>query len=152
MKESEAVRLDLRAPLEYAENAGLDPFGSAAGEGEASRELLFCFEVDGEQAGRIDPEAERFLGELVFSGMADAEQGGAQPNTLILPAGLYLFAQRRRFLGREECIGLAMEQQKDGLWERHRLDSRLYIRRLFEDSSEVTQIFRPLAHPRRGGA
>jgi hypothetical protein len=44
---------------------------------------------------------------------------------------------------REECLQLAIKQQKDGLWEKHRLESRLYIRRLFEDGSTVTQVFRP---------
>ena len=129
MEESTSVRLDLRAPLEFAAQSGLDPFGCAAGEGDA-QELLFCFELDREQAGRIDPEAACFL--------------GPELPLLILPAGLYLFVQRRRFLGRGECIALAIEQQKDGLWEKLRLESRLYIRRLFEDSSEVTQLFRPI--------
>ena len=130
------VRLDLRAPLEYVDVPGLDPFGHLA-EGTGPQELAFCFELNQEQAGRIDPEAGCFLGELVFSGR---EQPGGQR---VIPAGLYLFAQRRRVLGREECVELAVEQQKDGLWEKHRLESRLYIRRLFEDGSPVTQVFRP---------
>ena len=134
------LRLDLRAPLEYAEDAGLDPFSYAAAEGGV-QESLFCFELDKEQAGRIDPDAGLFLGELVFSGGGNNEPGN--PSTVRLAAGLYLFTQRRRTLNREECIYLAIEQQKDGLWEKLRLESRLYIRRLFEDSSPVTQLFRP---------
>lgn len=142
MEESTTIRLDLRAPLEYAEE-GHDPFNCVIGEGEASRELLFCFEIEREQAERIDPEADRFLGTLVFSGGADSGAGETQHGSLTLPVGLYLFTQRRRALGRQECIGLAIEQQKDGLWERLRLENRLYIRRLYEDGSEVTQLFRP---------
>jgi len=142
MEESPLIRLDLRAPLEYAHAPGLDPFGPAAlADGDASQELAFCFELNPEQAGRIDPEAGCFLGELVFSGRASTE---SEPRWTI-PAGLYLFAQRRKALGREECLQLAIEQQKDGLWEKHRLESRLYIRRLFEDGSAVTQVFRPEA-------
>jgi len=142
MEESPLVRLDLRAPLEYEEAPGLVPFTCPPAD-EAAPELLFCFEIDREQAGRIDPEADCFLGELVFSGKGDGKQGKIQ-----LPAGLYVFAQQRRTAGsralnREECVSMAIEQQKDGMWERLRLESRLYIRCLFEDGSSVTQLFRP---------
>ena len=137
MEESPLVRLDLRAPLEYEVAPGLDPFASLPAD-DAAPELLFCFELDREQAGRIDPEAGRFLGELVFSGKGDGARGKVQ-----LPAGLYVFAQERRTLSREECVSMAIEQQKDGMWERLRLEPRLYIRCLFEDGSPVVQLFRP---------
>jgi hypothetical protein len=68
--------------------------------------------------------------------------GGGQTQ-LQLPAGQYLLVQQRKFLGREECIHLAVEQQKDGLWERFVPENRLYIRYLIEDGSPVTQLFRP---------
>jgi len=135
MEESPLIHLDLRAPLEYAEAPELIPFASPPAD-EAARELLFCFELDREQAGRIDPDADCFLGEIIFSGKSG--KGNVQ-----LPAGLYLFAQQRKTLDREECIGMAIEQQKDGMWERLRLGDRLYIRCLFEDGSPVTQILRP---------
>jgi hypothetical protein len=136
MEESPLVRLDLRAPLEYEEAPGLAPFTNPPAD-EAAPELLFCFELDREQAGRIDPEADRFLGELVFSGKGNGQQGEVQ-----LPAGLYVFAQQRRALNQEGCVNMAIEQQKDGMWERLHLESRLYIRCLFEDGSPVTQLFR----------
>jgi hypothetical protein len=132
------LHLDLRAPLEYAEAPGLIPFDCLPPADEAAQELLFCFELNREQAERIYPEADCFLGELAFSGTSTGEQGRLQ-----LPAGQYLFAQERKTLDREECIGMAIEQQKDGLWERLRLGNCLYIRYLFEDGSPVTQIFRP---------
>ena len=147
MEESPLVHLDLRAPLDYEEAPGLVPFSRLPAD-EAAPEQLFCFEIDREQAGRIDPEADRFLGELVFSGKGNGRQGKIQ-----LPAGLYLFAQQRRTFGsgtessrelnREECVSMAIEQQKDGLWEQLRLGNRLYIRCLFEDGSPVLQLFRP---------
>jgi hypothetical protein len=137
MEESPLIHLDLRAPLEYAEVPEIVPFGCLPPADEAAGELLFCFELNREQAGRIDPDADCFLGELAFSGKSTGEQGKVQ-----LPVGLYLFAQQRKTLDREECIGMAIEQQKDGLWERLRLGDRLYIRYLFEDGSPVTQIFR----------
>jgi len=142
MEESPLVRLDLRAPLEYEEAPGLAPFTSPPAD-EAAPELLFCFELDREQANRIDPEPDRFLGELIFSGKGVGKQGKIR-----LPAGLYVFAQQRRTegsraLNREECVSMAIEQQKDGMWERLHLEDRLYIRYLFEDGSSVTQLFRP---------
>ena len=137
MEESSLVHLDLRAPLDYEAAPGLDPFVCPLPV-EAAQELLFCFEVNQEQAGRIDPQAEYFLGEIVFSG-----KGKSEKEKVRLPAGMYLFAQQRRILGREDCINMAIEQQKDGLWERLYLENRLYIRYLFEDGSPVTQLFRP---------
>ncbi|MDR2718231.1 MAG: hypothetical protein LBB89_09235 [Treponema sp.] len=137
MEESSPIHLDLRAPLEYAEAPGLIPFECLPPADEAAQELLFCFELNHEQAGRIDPDADSFLGEIAFSGKGTDGRRKVQ-----LPAGLYLFAQQRRMLDRGECIGMAIEQQQDGLWERLRLGDRLYIRYLFEDGSPVTQIFR----------
>jgi hypothetical protein len=43
-----------------------------------------------------------------------------------------------------EWLDMAIEQQKDGLWERHKPESRLYLRFLFEDGRYVTQLLRPL--------
>jgi hypothetical protein len=136
MEESPLIHLDLRAPLEYEEAPNLIPFNCPPPTGESARELLFCFELNSEQEKRIDPEADNFLGELSFSG----KSGNGK---LQLPAGLYLFVQERRTLNRDECIHLAIEQQKDGLWEQLCLANRLYIRCLFEDGSPVTQILRP---------
>jgi hypothetical protein len=79
------------------------------------------------------------LERLIFSGQGDGTKG-----EVCLPASLYLFTQKRKILDRGECIYTAIEQQKDGLWERLRLGNRLYIRYLFEDGSAVTQLFRPI--------
>ncbi|MDR2747573.1 MAG: hypothetical protein LBB77_09025 [Treponema sp.] len=62
---------------------------------------------------------------------------------LELPRGRYLFAQERVFLERDGLIRMAVEIQKDGLWERLRLENRLYVRYLYEDGGIVTQVFRP---------
>ena len=135
-EESPLVRLDLRAPLQFTEAPGLDLFNCPIQDN--SEEFLFCFTLDAEQAASIEPEAACFPGKLVFSGR---KNGGCGEKTL--PAGLYLFTQRRTALRPEEIIHTAAEQQKDGLWERLRLENRLYIRLLFEDGSPVTQFFRP---------
>jgi len=132
------VRLDLRAPLLYTETPGLSAFDCPPLSEETS-EFLFCFELDQEQSQSIEPQPENFFGRLVFSGKNVQNQNKGD---LELPAGLYLFAQQRGVIGREECIALAIEQQKDGLWEKIKLGNRLFLRYLYEDGSPVTQIFR----------
>jgi hypothetical protein len=143
MDESPAIRLDLRAPLLYAEAPGLEPFVYQAGE---ARELLFCFALDPGERGSIEPDRERLLGNLVFAGRATdpAPLTENAAGLVRLPAGIYLFAQKREALDREACIDLAVEQQKDGLWERLNPGERLYVRYLFEDKKPVTQLFRPI--------
>jgi hypothetical protein len=136
MEESPPIHLNLCAPLKYTETeAGPDPFLPP----KDAPESLLCFEIDPEQGGRIDPQAGGFLERLVFSAKGDGTKGEA-----CLPAGLYLFTQERKILDRGECIVTAIEQQKDGLWERLRLGNLLYIRCLKEDGSAVTQFFRPV--------
>jgi hypothetical protein len=134
------VRLDLRAPLLYTEAPELDAFNCPPPI-EAATEFLFCFELDQEQAQSIEPQPENFLGRLIFSGKNGQNQQNEQ-GKLELPAGLYLFAQQRGIIGKEECIALAIEQQKDGLWEKVKLGNRLFLRYLYEDGSPVTQLFR----------
>ena len=133
------ARLELCAPLGYADAPETEPFSRPFAPAQDAPELLFCFEIDPEQGRRIDPQAESFLGNPVFSGKGDGTKGDRR-----LPAGRYLFTQQRKVLTREECTGLAIGQQKDGLWERLKPENRLYIRFLFEDGSPVTQLFRPV--------
>ena len=142
MDESATMRLDLRSPLLYAESPGLAPIAYAENTpgNPALGEQLFCFEINPEQSRSIEPDREQFLGAMVFAGSGPDCQGA----TVTLPAGIYLFAQKREALGREDCIDLAIEQQKDGLWERHQPQALLYVRYLFEDGKPVTQLFRPI--------
>jgi len=142
------VHLHLRAPIEY-DRAPLVPFAGLFPAEDRTREFVFCFELDREQAARIDPDPAAFPGELLFAGRRDAGLTGdpspeLSPRKPRLPQGPYAFVQERRELDRGECVGLAIEQQKDGLWERLRMGNLLYIRFLFEDGSPVTQLFRPL--------
>jgi hypothetical protein len=136
------IRLDLRAPLFYAVSPGLEPFAYHA-EADGPAELIFCFELNPAQSRGIEPDRDNFLGEMVFAGHSTEMREGA--DTARLPAGLYLLAQKREALGRDDCIALAIEQQKDGLWERLKPENLLYVRYLFEDGSAVTQLFRPVA-------
>jgi hypothetical protein len=137
----QTIRLELRSPLFYQADPALVPFQYETGEGE----LLFCFDLDPVQGRSIEPEAAALLGPLVFSGRAagSPENRHGREGRLELPAGNYLFAQERRALNKQEFIEMAVEVQKDGLWERLAPADRLYLRYLFEDGRTVTQVFRP---------
>ncbi|GHU72717.1 hypothetical protein FACS189450_11040 [Spirochaetia bacterium] len=136
----QTIRLELRSPLFYRADSTLVPFQYETGAGE----FLFCFDLDPDQSQSIEPESLKLLGPLVFAG----RHGGSQmpmaaARQLELPAGQYLFAQERRILDQDEFIEMAIEVQKDGLWERLNPAGRLYLRYLFEDGRAVTQVFRP---------
>jgi hypothetical protein len=138
VQEEGAKRLELLAPLSYTPAPELIPFRPGAQQGE---EFLFCFNIDEVQGQSIEPDPPALLGPLSAAGSTPHSaypEGGPE-----LPRGRYLFAQERAFLGRDEVIQMAVEIQKDGLWERLRLENRLYVRYLYEDGGVVTQLFRP---------
>jgi hypothetical protein len=151
--EMDTLRLELCAPLIYNKSLNPPPLrdGQNSGESGAVIEQLFCFELDSRQGLSIEPERGQFLGGLLFSGFKHQQDqdspfsANALTETVQLPAGAYLFTQKREALGKEDIIDMAIEQQKDGLWERNKPQNVLYIRFLFEDEKHVTQIFRPIA-------
>jgi hypothetical protein len=146
METAPLMKLDLRSPLLYAKTADLSP--DLPRNMAEDTEILLCFDLNPSQSRSIEPEPGQLLGQMVFSGQKSAVLGDFQAEEAVLPAGMYLFTQCRgggSFLSMEEWLNLAVEQQKDGLWERHRPESKLYVRFLFEDGGFVTQLFRPLA-------
>jgi len=145
------MNLDLRSPLFYKKINFLPFFlkieqipcpGIENSPCQPDEEILLCCELNPAQSRSIEPQTEHFLERLVFIGQTakDAQQG----ETVSLPAGHYLFAQRRceAHLGQDEWLDMAIEQQKDGLWERNKLKALLYVRFLQEDGAFVTQVFR----------
>jgi len=147
MEYTPLTHLDLRAPLFYTK---IDDLPSEINENE---EYLLCYDLNPAQSRSIEPDRELLLGPLVFAGRKTGEDGSSQERTVSLPAGHYLFTQRRKgdchlFLastdGNGDChlLDMAVEQQKDGLWERYKPGNRLFVRFLFEDGSPVTQLFR----------
>ncbi|MDR2402942.1 MAG: hypothetical protein LBD78_02820 [Spirochaetaceae bacterium] len=153
MHDLHTIKLELLSPLYYYGDPLLDPFGPKGPEAEQ----LFCFALDPVQAQSIEPDPRLFLGDVLLRSYADpspaasgpaperAESGNAdRGERLVLPAGKYLFAQVREILDREAFINMAIEVQKDGLWEGFSPDSRLYLRYLYEDQGPVTQVLRPI--------
>jgi hypothetical protein len=144
METPKLLKLELLAPLVYVEDRSLKPFENH-GESKspaAGDDRLFCFEIGAGQSENIEPDPYLFLGPLVFSGKT-AKTADSAGERRELPAEKYLFAQERRILNRDECIFMAIETQKDGLWEQLDPKPRLYLRFLTEDGRGVTQVFRP---------
>ena len=140
------MHLDLRSPLIFVKT------GEIPENLTENEDFLLCFELDSAQSRNIEPNRERLLGSLVFSGRKTGDSDDIQAEAVSLPAGNYLFTQRRdvnpAVLNSDGWLDMAIEQQKDGLWERYRLENRLYVRFLFEDGGFVTQLFRSLSAPK----
>jgi len=135
------IQLDLCAPLFFSK---IEDMPCEIGEND---EFLLIYELNPEQSRSIEPVRELFLGPRIFAGCKVDILPADTAQTFSLPAGKYLFTQCRRkrsILEPDEWLDMAIEQQKDGLWERHKPESRLYLRFLFEDSQFVSQIFRGL--------
>ncbi|MCL2211557.1 MAG: hypothetical protein FWB95_06520 [Treponema sp.] len=107
-----------------------------------NNEFLLCFKINSSQSQSIEPDPACFLENLLFMGQKIEDDPAHEQ--VELPQGHYLFSQFRAdaVLSRDEWLDLAIEQQKDGLWERNKLSDLLYIRFLYEDGAFVTQIFR----------
>jgi hypothetical protein len=136
------MKLELCSPLVFSEES--DVFSLDFTEKD---EILLCYDLDSAQSLSIEPDPALLLGPLVFAGRKRGEKGSMETS---LPAGQYLFCQRRSAekeaspLAAEKWLDLAIECQKDALWERCKPGNRLYVRFLFEDECYVTQIFRAL--------
>jgi hypothetical protein len=110
-------------------------------------EMLLCYELNPVQSLSIEPDRDRLLGSFVFIGQKTpivSNESTDNKDFVLLPQGQYLFTQRRAdaVLRHDEWLDLAIEQQKDGLWERNKPKNILYVRFLYEDGAFLTQIFR----------
>jgi len=142
MEYTPLMNLDLRAPLVFPKIDGL------LSEIRENEEILLCYELNPAQSRSIEPNRELLLGSLVFAGRKTNDFCHFQEGTVELPSGNYLFTQSRGVqissLNADEWLDMALEQQKDGLWERYKPGNRLFVRFLYEDGSPVTQLFRTL--------
>ncbi|MDR2517221.1 MAG: hypothetical protein LBC88_07565 [Spirochaetaceae bacterium] len=145
------TRLNLVQPLRYRRDDTLTPFDS--GIREASRagwEMMFSLIIDSARGQDFQAApGGRYFAAILNAGKIhsrtpdDPETGAAE--TVDLPAGPYFFAQMREIPGEETIVLMALELQKEGLWQRLVMENRVYLRYLYEDGRAVTQLFRPLA-------
>jgi len=151
MEQTPLTLLNLCTSLQYIKSECQDPL-LLKYEKLENEEIILCYEVNPVEGSSIEPDRDYFLGKLLFIGqkLPESQNGGTdekeRDSLVLLPQGTYLFTQCRSeaVLSRDEWLDLAIEQQKDGLWERNKLLDLLYIRFLFEDGSFVTQVFRAL--------
>jgi hypothetical protein len=144
MEKTSLIKLDLRTSIIYTKDITSENGSSENIEiMKNNEEILHCYRVNPKQYRNFEPDFENFLGNLIFTGRKAINP---DESTVSLPEGLYLFVQCRddKPLKRDEWLDLAIEQQKDGLWERHKLSDLVYIRFLYEDGKTVTQVFRPI--------
>jgi hypothetical protein len=149
--------LCLYAPLWYVSDPALKPFQYSEGE-----ETVMAFELARGAGQSIDPDPADYLGPLLWMGRAipvragtGSDQTGAgvaadtvsapdRAGAFCIPGGRYFFSQIREPLERDGWTRLAIEVQKEGLWQRKRLGSRLYLRVVYEDGAAAAQILREL--------
>ena len=115
---------------------------------DENEEISLCFELNPSQSQSIEPIQEQLLGNLKFIGRKTPHEENTKQNEeqVTLPLGNYLFVQQRsaQMLKQAQWLDLAIEQQKDGLWERNKLGNLLYVRFLVEDGKVVTQVLREI--------
>ena len=142
MEYTPLMSLYLHVPLIFPKFDGLPS------EFRENEEILLCYELNPAQSRSIEPDRGLLPGSLVFAGRKTGDFCPLQEGTVRLPSGNYLFTQCRggqiSTLGADKWLDMAIEQQKDGLWERYKPENRLFVRFLFEDGSPVTQLFRTL--------
>jgi hypothetical protein len=142
MQDFQTIKLHLRSPL-YYERADDLTYPISGGVENAASECLFGFEIEAGQYRSIEPEAASFIG----NGGAPFFRGrlsSLPPAACCLETGLYLFMQSREPVDWEGILMMALEIQKEGLWEGFALDRRLFLRYVFEDGAMVTQVWRPM--------
>ena len=140
--------LYLRAPL-FFKRTGLKE-KDLLKNFQINEEIILCYNVNPNESKKIEPVTEQFLGSLVFTGVNNGQET-LNTDAVSLPKGEYLFVQQRSALASEdinhpEWLEMAIEQQKDGLWERNKLGDTLYVRYLYEDEAYVVQVFRTVIY------
>ena len=95
-------------------------------------EKLVHYTINPEEAQKIDPISDRYL----------------LPNPQecdYLPAGSYFITQiRKEKIDNSELLDLAIELQKEALWNRFKPGNTLIVRSFFEDNNPVVQLWRNL--------
>ncbi len=128
--------LDLRSPFSYSKLPASDAFALLDSEEQA-----VCFSLPGAAAREIEPDPEHYLGPIIFTGILSNDR---ETQECTIPQGLYLFAQLRETPSKELFTAMAIEVQKEGLWQRLDLAPLVFLRVLKEEDAYVTQVLRPI--------
>ena len=99
-------------------------------------EKLSCYTLNPQEAKSIEPNSLLF-----FSGEPE--------EAMVLAASEYYVTQiQKGSQNSDELLEAAMELQKEALWNRLKLENKLYVRTFTENPSEenssITQLWRPI--------
>ena len=107
-------------------------------------EKLICYTLNLQEAVSIDPDPNNYF-------ICNPEE------VLMLEASEYYVTQvKEDHLDDADLIDIAIELQKEALWNRFKLKDKLYLRKLMdfskensqEDNSSVIQLWRPVIVPK----
>ena len=90
------------------------------------------YDLNPEEALGIDPKPDEYL------------DSGPEEAAELSPGQYYVTQVKKEHVEKAELIDMALELQKEGLWERLKLGTKLYVRTLFEDGFPVFQLWRPI--------
>jgi hypothetical protein len=143
MSANSITRLDLRERLIFYSSTNFFALPKKQAELEKFEEIVFCIKLKETAFMDFSVQYDQFFKKLIFCGCKKYDIQNQQ-KIVEIPCGLYLFSQQNQFFHKDDCILEAIEQQKNGLWEKFKLNDILYIRYLLEKENWITQFFRPV--------
>ena len=96
-------------------------------------ENLLCYTINPSQANIIDPASEHYL------------HIDTVPVTELLEGDYFITQLRKEHVDIKELLELAIVLQKEALWNRYKLQNKLFLRQFSEDGFPVTQLWRPIS-------
>ena len=101
----------------------------------SNKENLLCYTINPSQANIIDPSSEHYL------------HSDTIPVTELLEGDYFITQLRKEHVDTKELLELAIVLQKEALWNRYKLQNKLFLRQFYEDGFPVTQLWRPIITP-----
>jgi hypothetical protein len=131
------THLELYRPLTYVKDNSLDPFAIES-VNEVAGELLFVFGLDAERVKKGGGGNDYFT-RLLEAGYELYD--GEIHDEIAMPRGNYYFTQERALLKKDAIINMAGAIEEFAVNDGHKLETKLYLRYVYEDGSAVTQLF-----------
>ena len=98
-------------------------------------EKLTCYILNSQEAMSIEPDTNNYF-------INKSEE------LMVMEASEYYVTQiKKNKIEEQELLDAALELQKEALWNRCKLEDKLYLRKLFEDNFHVVQLWRPIIVP-----
>ena len=98
-------------------------------------EKLFCYTLNSKEAMNIEPDTNNYF------------TGEAEEVTVLEASEYYVVQFQKNGLEGQELLDTAVELQKEALWNRYKLENKLYLRKFTGDNSLKIQLWRPIILP-----